>query len=177
MSCRAEEDMVSTEAGRNTQARVKTAAYRALLRQRPDAVFQTRDIREACGWTEDSLEGRRMHAIIQSLKHEGILKQDGPPRKRHQYLVVAKPDVLRVRLGRVKEQTGNGNGKVEEAAVPVTGPQRVRYLEDRLSDLEGRAADQDDTLAAILDSLSVLSAKVDGLRGKVDDIHREWVTS
>ncbi|MBA2741642.1 MAG: hypothetical protein H0U46_06480 [Actinobacteria bacterium] len=156
---------------------MKSTVYKALLRQRPDAVFQTRDIREACGWNEESVEGRRMHAIIQSLKNEGVLRQDGPPRKRHQYLVVAKPDTLRARLGRIKEHAGTGNGKVEEVAAAVSGPQRVRYLEDRLADLEGRAVDQEDTLAAILASISTLSAKTDVLTRKVDEIHREWVTA
>ena len=160
--------MAAVDIGVTLQARVRTAVYRAILR-RDGQVFQTKDLREDCHWANDSPEARRMHAIIQSLKEEGIIQQSGPARRRHQYLMLTKRDVLQTRLGRAREEAGNG--RVEAPPLPAgSGPQRVRYLEDRVGELELRTGEQEDKLNRILETLETLTAKV-------DDLHREWVTA
>lgn len=146
---------------------VRAELYRAVLR-RKGTVFQTKDIREDCGWSEEAPEARKMHAIIQSLKRDGILKQTGTARRRHQYLMLERPDELQARLGRAAPRESTGNGKVEDGASLKPGPQRVRYLEERVHELEDRSRSQDGKLDDVLGVLAKLTTKI-------DDLHREWV--
>ena len=162
--------------GATFNSKVRQGVYRSILR-RNDKPFQTREIREENGWSEESREARRMHAIIQGLKQDGIIRQTGSEdRKRHQYLMLVgeKDAVLRQRLGRVtRAREQSGNGAVEVAPIPTSasGPQRVRYLEDRVAELEARTALDDDALAQIMARLDA----VDVISAKIDDLHREWV--
>jgi hypothetical protein len=150
---------------------VRAAVYRAILRHKGD-VFQTVTIREELKWDEESPEAKRLHAIIQSLKQDGVIKTTGIPRKRHQYLMLEKPEEVQLRLGRIRSKAAAGNGKVEqdEKGPPAkkSGPQRVRYLEERLDELEERAARQDQDSSQILELLMEMNTKL-------DDLHREWV--
>ena len=70
---------------------VREAVLRAIL-EHEQGDFQSFQIREELGWSEESPEARRLHAIIQSLKHEGVITQTGTKRKRNQYLKLRHPD-------------------------------------------------------------------------------------
>jgi hypothetical protein len=161
--------------GMTLSSKVRAGVYRSILRKN-DKPFQSREIREENGWSEESAEARRMHAVIQGLKEDGVIRQTGPEeRKRHQYLMLVpeKAAVLRQRLGRVTDRSPATNGTPESDAPtpPASGPQRVRYLEDRVAELEARAALDDELLREIVVKLDGL----DVIRTKVDDLHREWI--
>jgi hypothetical protein len=148
---------------------VREAVLRAIL-EHEQGDFQSFQIREELGWSEESPEARRLHAIIQSLKHEGVITQTGTKRKRNQYLKLRHPDELRRRL-RIPASPAAKNGGAAPAAPAATpGPQRVRYLEERVSELESRAGADPDVLRSIMEALGEIKAKVDA-------IHREWVSS
>jgi len=154
----------------NTVPAVREAAYRQILRHQ-GAVFQSAEIRQELGWSEESPEARRLHAIIQSLKQEGVITQTGTARRRNQYLMLAKPDELRLRAGRFRSKEPASNGKImDDHVISKPGPQRVRYLEEHVNELEERVAGQGDKLDEILRTLGEIGAKV-------DELHREWVTS
>jgi hypothetical protein len=145
---------------------VRAAVYRTILRHEGE-VFQSYRIREELGWSEKDPEGRRLHAIVQDLKKEGVIKQTGTQRKRNQYLMLDKPDELRLRLGRIRSRAPSTNGKARpEELANKPGPTRVRYLEERVDELEETIAD-----------LAEVKRVLKDMKIKVDDLHREWVTS
>jgi hypothetical protein len=141
----------------------RESIFRQILRHENE-VFQTFQIREGLKWSEESPEARRLHAVIQALKKEGIVEQTGTPRKRNQYLMVKKPDELRRRLGKIPtKRSSASNGAAPPHQSDSPGPQRVLYLEERVSELEEKFSE----------ILTVLGE----VKNKVNDIHREWVSS
>jgi hypothetical protein len=148
---------------------VRRSVYRAILRHN-GAVFQTRDLRQELGWAEESPEGRRLHAIIQGLKQQGIIAQTGPARRRHQYLELREPDGLRAEMNRLRtpETLPPKAGAREEVAAQVSGPRRVRYLEERVEELEDQARAHDGKLDEI-------GRDVSDMKVQLDALYREWV--
>ena len=128
-----------------------------------DQPFTAAELRGKLGYSQNSAEARRMHAIIQHRKKDGIISVVSQGRKRNQHLRIElerKGD-----LQRLAENAFNSKGI--STSYPADGiastsgtPKRVLYLEERVENLEKAEAARDDKLDALVAELAELKQEV-----------------
>ena len=129
--------------------------------------FTASELRDQLGYGEESPEARRMHAVIQARKKDGIITVISQGRKRNQHLQVKttrKKDLDRLMVRALNRKARNNSGSTQPNSKATSGatttPKRVVYLEERVELLEKAETDRRKQIEGFTAELSSLKQEV-----------------
>ncbi len=132
--------------------------------------FTTSSLREKLGYGESAPEARRLHALIQKLKRDGVIDVVSQGRRRHQHLQVIpkKNENLQQLMDKALRKKDRNGADVADTSNRMSPsitllPKRVLYLEHRVEQVETG-----------LDRIANLEQKVAELKEKVHKLMELW---